>query len=595
MKKGVFLQRILTLLFSIVFPLSLFSATVKGAVADAGNVAGFEGTTVIQDLTGSVINGKEFNLDDFGEKKGNIELLTFAEFGYNFYSDKQQDYGLYFYLYNPEKLEISDSKFNKISMAVGAGNTQSYSHYHIKRLNDYKNLLIKFKVDLTEEEKKDILSNVSKEERVYKTGEIEFVFKGNSKAEAKPLPGRFTFTGFSKGYGQFSSEESTLKSVRSGNETLNLNVHPTYYRPDWTNGKNEFTQDTLHSVYFAVPKEVIKERGDMTAVHAKWLDAVLAPGLVTGNQEAYRAISEVLGIEKPELDYLYAGNYRLEVVDKYYTCAIADLAFPYASAGSNYGLYSADRLIDTLYMLFNSETVPADEYTLPSEEIEKVLRSSVENYGGELVLDRYASCMFESVAKEFTEVNLTVEDTFSLTNIQINENWWGKQWETNYSEAFKDINVIVEVKEEDFNGTPEEVCDRLLIAEADYNAFLRYFDENKATSKIYLFRYQVTDYFSQEATLLQNKRTLIDPWKKVDTNAYFFQQTLNLDFDVIDVSFGYNQEYVMPVVSNPQDIIHDPTPPVYTNEDNDLTLWITVAILLIAGSVVGIVFANTKK
>jgi hypothetical protein len=139
------------------------------------------------------------------------------------------------------------------------------------------------------------------------------------------------------------------------------------------------------------------------------------------------------------------------------------------------------------------------------------------------------------------------------------------------------------------------VCDRLLIAEADYNAFIRFFDENKTTSTIYLFRYQVTDYFSQEATLLQNKKTLIDPWKKVDSNAYFFQQTLNLDFDVIDVSFGYNQEYVMPVVSNPQDIIHDPTPPVYTNEDNDLTLWITVAILLIAGSVVGIVFANTKK
>lgn len=608
MKKGVFLQRILTLLFSIVFPLSLFSATVKGAVADAGNVAGFEGTTVIQDLTGSVINGKEFNLDDFGEKKGkNIELLTFAEFGYNFYSDKQSDYGLYFYLYNPEKLEISDSKFNKISMAVGAGNTQSYFHYHIKRLNDYENLLIKFKVDLTEEEKKNILSNVSKEERVYKTGEIEFIFKGNSKAEAKSFPGRFSFTGFSKGYGQFSAEESTLKSTRYANDTLSPKVYPTYYRPAGTNGKNDYTQDSLHSVYFAVPKEVIKERGDMTAVHAKWLDAVLTPGLVTGNQEMFKEFSKRIGKKPGEgesIPYMYWGG---------------DYSYPMSGIVINYGFLFNSQLpihnvmsnkayvgseIETLYHIYNSGSVTnsADNYTLPSEEIERVLKSSAENYGGELVLDRYAACMFESVSKEFTEVFFNADYGFSLTSEVLSKKAWcdlfAEDVYKDFSDKFKDIKAIVEVKEEDLTGTPEEVCDRLLIAEADYNAFIKYFYENKATSTIYLFRYQVTDYISQEAMLAEKKSNFLGEVYldiKDDSNAYFFQQTLNLDFDVIDVSFGYNQEYVMPVVSNPQDIIHDPTPPVYTNEDKDLTLWITVAILLIAGSVVGIVFANTKK
>lgn len=55
------------------------------------------------------------------------------------------------------------------------------------------------------------------------------------------------------------------------------------------------TQDSLHSVYFAVPNEYIKKYGAMTAVHAEWLNAVLAPALVTGNGNVYNAVKEYLG------------------------------------------------------------------------------------------------------------------------------------------------------------------------------------------------------------------------------------------------------------------------------------------------------------
>ena len=83
-----------------------------------------------------------------------------------------------------------------------------------------------------------------------------------------------------------------MKFTSEGLETLSLDVHATTYRPDGTNGKNDYTQDSLHSVYFAVPNEVIQQYGEMVAVHATWLNAVLKPALVTGNQDAYNIFSQ---------------------------------------------------------------------------------------------------------------------------------------------------------------------------------------------------------------------------------------------------------------------------------------------------------------
>ena len=57
-------------------------------------------------------------------------------------------------------------------------------------------------------------------------------------------------------------------------------------------------------------------------------------------------------------------------------------------------------------------------------------------------------------------------------------------------------------------------------------------------------------------------------YSEKDSNSYFFQQTVNLDFDIIDVTFSRNGvETVIPVVMDPIDNIPDGTPPVYTQSD----------------------------
>ena len=137
------------------------------------------------------------------------------------------------------------------------------------------------------------------------------------------------------------------------------------------------------------------------------------------------------------------------------------------------------------------------------------------------------------------------------------------------------------VKDSDISGTVQQVSQRLFINEADYSDFLSFYNANKTKSTVYLFRYQVSDYVAQEATLLKENTSIFgDSFKSVDTNAYFFQQTVNLDFDIIDVTFSNGErETIIPVVSNPIDIVPDPTPPVYTETDENPNWWIYIAVI----------------
>ena len=106
--------------------------------------------------------------------------------------------------------------------------------------------------------------------------------------------------------------------------------------------------------------------------------------------------------------------------------------------------------------------------------------------------------------------------------------------------------------------------------------------QSSSESTYYLFRYQVSDYESSEVKEgeWEYRYNALNPtasgwtFKNADTNAYFFKETVNLDFDIIDVTFNKNGTLaVIPVVMSPIDVIPSATPPVYTETDTDKTLW----------------------
>ena len=555
----------------------------------------------MDDLKGMTIDGKEFRMSDYSfNSQQETSVLTFVEYCYSFDIDRQANYNLYVYVHNPKGREYENSARNAITLRVGAS-SGNFKKYPLKELSvckekNYEGLFYKYSVEITDIQKALMLNELNSAARAYEIGEIELVESGRLLATSYEVGSKYQYSGYSKGYGPNKDGLSTLQVSRVDTETLTLDVKSTYYRPDGTNGKNDYTQDSLHSVYFAVPNDVIEKYGAMTAVHATWLNAVLKPMLVTGNKEACEVIRNYLGVNLSEdiandLKYAYAVNYHTENYGQGAKSHYADLSYNLPSTINGNQVYTT--ALNTLYSVFYSGSAAnsADDYMVSSSDISAKLKSSKADYGGELVNEKYAACMFESVDEKPTDINIQANKTYSLTDEAISDSWWERLLGIgSSSKTFDGIKAIYAVKESDMTGTTEEVSDRLYIAEHDYNAFKSYYEANKADNTVYLFRYQVSDYISQEASLYEvtyNWLTDYTLWEK-DTNAYFFQETVNLDFDIIDVTFTADEvSTVLPVLMSPMDIIHDGTPPVHTQSDSTIPWWVWLIVGLLALFIIG--------
>ncbi len=598
--KGVFAAVISFALTLLTVVAGVFPATISVS-AEEGEIT-YEQTNVMDDLKNSTINGQKFSLYAYGFNAfKETQVLSFVEYCYSFQPNKQDNYGLYVYVYNPKGLQfVGEHSLNQIQMAYGLDASQSYVKYPIKFLNcstdkNYEGLFYKYKVVLTGEQRRELLNNLNSSDRVYRVSGIELLEEGKTNATEFSVATTYHFRGYAAGYGSEPNAGNTLKMDSEQGEVLNLNVRQTVYRPSGTNGKNDYTQDSLHSVYFAVPNDIIARYGGMTRVHARWLNAVLAPTLVTGNRTGYEAILPLLGkrLEDEEtFKYMYLG--AASILDTGDSGARYLCGYSYYNSEpllNNEGVGTGHRYgkrIETLYSMYyaGSGTDSADKYAVSSEDILADLQASKSKYGGYLVNGKYSSKMFDSFDREFTEVNIRADETYDLTSEKIDRNWWDKLWGLRgdvTTSKFDGISAIHAVTEEDVQGNAAEAVQRLFIADADYADFLDFYQKNKNVCTVYLFRYQVSDYISQEATFYKENTSIFgDSFKKVDTNAYFFQQTVNLDFDIIDVTFSNGiTDTVIPAVANPIDVVHDATAPVNTKSDKQPNWFLIIAAVLL--------------
>lgn len=533
---------------------------------------------VLSDLTGTTIEGRKFDIKNYPYSKNeDARVIALIEGCYTYYREEIKNYNLYVYVYNPQGKAFDEgSTRNKIQLRYSKAG--GYSKYPLKFVNrtvaqGIEGLFYKFRIVLPSGTRGDMHDMFGLGERTYSVAEIEL--SANETVSNYPCGVTYRYRGFAEGCGAFEGSTSSLTCRTDGLElVLHLDVRSTYYRPAGTNGKNDFTQDNLHSVYFAVPNKIIREYGEMTAVHATWLNAVLAPALVTGNQEAYSAIYPYLGVNTGDglesIGYLYYGD---EVHESLTNITYLGYSF---NEFKDYRVAHAGPvgyLVNPLYFLFNSGTGEnsADSYVVSTEDIESKLNESAARFGGDLVNEKYSRYMFESVDEEFTDLNIQRDETYSLTSQIIEQTWWEKLWGTNHvqsSATFDGIKAIYAIdKTKDFSGSVSDISKRLYVAESDCNALKTYCNKpENADSTVYLFRYRITDYVAQEAALYKKRALTI---KRVDTNAYFFQQSVDLDFDIIDLTFTKDDvETVIPVAMKPLEIVvHDATPPTLTTED----------------------------
>ena len=466
----------------IVCAVALTGAISPSAVAYAASDLNIDSTNVLDDLNGSMIGGKEFNLADYPyDENSKTQVISFSEYCYSYYSKNQGNYGLYVYVYNPQGKAFDErTERNKIQFSADGG--KSYDKYVLQFLNyshsaDCEGLFYKFKVVFTNEQRKAVLNALDSEKRVYKISSIELSTGGN--VVEYPVVQTYEYTGFAEGYGAFEGSADSLSCKVDGLSLyLTLDVHSTYYRPSGTNG-GAYAQDTLHSVYFSVPNKLIEEYGEMTAVHATWLNARTSPIFVTGDETVYNAIRAYLG------QYVDGGDYwLLKDENKNNDLQYALIASKYiesadwnnASYGSSWLSYNANRRytnsdvdLYTLAYCFLADNGNADDYTLPAEALVGNKSEGVKGwfeeysatYGGDLVNDRFSSALFSEVAEAFTDVTITADDTFKLTDEQISQNWWqqfvgGGYNVTGTTEYL--ISAIKQVGADDFKSTAHETC-----------------------------------------------------------------------------------------------------------------------------------------
>jgi len=573
------------------------------ASADESVQSAFDNTNVLSDLEGSTVGGKTFDISDYPhDSDGKPQIISFVEFCYSYYADKQDDYGLYVYVYNPQDIAFDmATQRNKIQLTYG--DKTSYSKYVLEFLNystqaGYEGRFYKFKVKLTDSEKSEILSTVDENGRVYKISGIEISVK-NVVTEYKCAT-TYTYSGYALGYGSELATSDTLSCTVDGMEKyLSLDVHSTYYRPKGTSGE-AYTQDTLHSVYFSVPNEILSEYGEMTAVHATWLNAYTNPILVTGNSSVYNAILPYVGTAVDGGSFTYAKDdsspvsYAI-IASKYLESA----SWNNASYGVSYMSYNANRKytnsavnVETLYYCFLADNGDADSYTMraetligdKAENVTGYFESYTDEHGGELVNDRYSMDLFAEVGSEFTDITISKDETFSLTDEVISQDLWQKYVGGGYNvEATNTytISAIKKVESSDFKESAASTCENLYIDESDYDDFKDYYDKAiKNDETVYLFRYYQSSYTSYECVEYERGSgdwTLLGTnfgYDYVDTNAYFCQMWVQLDFDIIDLTFTKdNVETVIPVIMSPMDIAADGTSPVITNSDGGLAWW----------------------
>ncbi len=551
----------------------------------------YESTNVLNNLKGATIGGKEFDLADYPHNsKGKPQVISFVEFCYSYYAEKQADYGLYVYVYNPQDVAFDMSTVrNKIQFAYGS--MPSYTKYTLEFINysteaGYEGRFWKFKVKITDEQRTSILQELDEANRIYKISGIELSIR--NKVTEYPCGQTYTYKGYALGYGSELAQSDTLSCKVDGfDKYLSLDVRSTYYRPKGSNGSAN-KQDTLHSVYFSVPNEIINEYGEMTAVHATWLNAYTAPIFITGNKEFYDNFVGLVGKETPSTDYGFHTNSKGTYLGGFY--------FVNYSHGYNYS--ETQNTISKLNYAFYVNNGDADNYTLPAELLigddksgkKGWFETYTAKYGGEKVISKYSKALFEKYDDNFTDITITDKDTFKLTSVTSSQNLWQRIWgtSTSYTNTYN-MRAIQKVTLDNMDNAMSETafCDEYFVAESDYDDLHDYVKRAKAKSEtVYLFRYKQSEYFAVELcqgkwkTGLhfemvgdRNQLTYGRYFTDTNTNAYLCQMWVQLDFDIIDLTFTKDGvKTVIPVIMSPMDIVADATPPLETEKDG-LAWW----------------------
>ena len=475
------------------------------------------------------------------------QVISFVEFCYSYYAEKQSDYGLYIYVYNPQDIAFDmSSERNKIQLTYG--NKASYSKYVLDFINystetGYEGRFWKLKVRLTDGQRTAILKEVDEANRIYKVSGIELSYK--NVVTEYPCGQTYTYKGYALGYGSELAQSDTLSCKVDGLETyLTLDVKHTFYRTK-TSSLGAGYQVQLDTVYFSVPEAIFEEYGSLQRIKAEWYEYKTKPILVvntnssTYGQAFYDYAKQFIGQSVAASSSLLGSkNYGIGV-----DVELNGLDVPGAAKwGWNVCYPNWDKWVtNTLYYLFETlqpiqEYDPYAETTSTGGAESNVLYDYITKYdktfeNGKVKDGLISADLFErdidnsrkqksaygNIQYGYSYYDFDIDtDLQELQTFNPSSASWKDKvsmygfWNTLFNrydvEAGKTLPPIQVLTDNDINGTTaskkKSISDTLCVNYNDVDSLQIYYSEAKAKKeKVVLFRFATSDYYSEMADI----------------------------------------------------------------------------------------------
>ncbi len=576
----------------------------------AENDVSFDSTNVLDDLR----SADGFNILNypFTESK-DVRIINFVEYCYSYKANMRENYGLYIYIYNPKGLNLDTGNADFIQMAVSYdenGSPRDYEKFGLKYLSkaeesNYRNLFYKFKVTDREINGTTFFDRVNSNERRYDVSGIELLTYGDTLATEYKVAGSYRFTGYAKGYGSDEDTESTLSCEVKELETITLETHSTYYRT------GEYARNRKHdltSVYFAVPDRFFETYGALQRIKAEWYEYVTTPIVITSNNSVYDLLYPYLGENADENNeipiQIYTGyqemvgsNGHYDKYDWAYNCDYTD---------------AVNIRCDEICYLFSTEGRSISEYVLSSERIKNYAESYTKTYkngriavpGKNISADLFERGLSPSrTAVSYVDdihhklVDFDAGDTFDMLNYADSSSGWQRFFAglfgltpRDLDESYTGISPIRIVTDEDMGNA--DMARTLLINgnETELNEFKDFCNNAKDNNEtVVLFRFAQTDYECLPV-MCYNPFTGRNLSGDYGRDTYVVQESVFLNFDIIELTFNKDGEYtVIPVVNSPVDIYNDITlPKQATSWWKTLLMYALIILLLLFLTATGI-------
>ena len=368
-------KNILVRIMAVLLALLILFTSIGGSVLHASAASAedaYKNSNVLDDLVGATVGGRAFNLLDYPyDPEGNLQVISFTEYCYSYAADKQDDYGLYLYIYNPTGRAVdTTSQQHKIQMAVkydSSGNITRYEKFNLEFCSasggNYKDLFYKFRVVDKEIDGTTFADRVNSNQRRYDVSGIELCLAGNRNATDYRVGGTYYFTGYAAGYGPDKNAESTLTGTVKDVETVSLEVHHTNYRTNLSSlGENHYNE--VNTVYFSIPERIYEQYGKLQKIHAEWWEYKTKMAAITSNLEFYAELLDYIGTDVGTYDpdvpvFLYAeyeGSVTATTTHHHYGWAFnKDMSRKSTLFGTTYSTY--DKMSTIMPYAFYSPVV----------------------------------------------------------------------------------------------------------------------------------------------------------------------------------------------------------------------------------------------